>query len=53
MCGGNHQIEGIDYQAMYAPTDGLGDIRLERTIAAKYNLEIHQMDVCVAFKGVD
>ena len=53
VCGANHQIEGIDYQATYAPTPRLGHIRLTLTIAAKYDLEIHQMDVCTAFFGVD
>jgi len=53
VCGGNHQIEGIDYQATYAPTAHLGHIRLALAIAAKYDLEIHQMDVCTAFLAVD
>ena len=53
VCGGNHQIEGIDYQATYAPTARLGHVRLALAIAAKYDLEIHQMDVCTAFLGVD
>jgi hypothetical protein len=53
VCGGNHQIEGIDYQATYAPTASLGHIRLALAIAAKYDIEIHQMDVCTAFLGVD
>jgi len=52
LCGGNHQIEGIDYQATYSPTARLGHIRLALAIAAKYDLEIHQMDVCTAFLGV-
>jgi hypothetical protein len=52
-CGGNHQVEGIDYQAMYAPTARLGHVRLALPIAAKYNLVIHQMDVCTTFFGVD
>ena len=51
--GGNHQIEGIDYQATYPPTARLGHVRLALAIAAKYDLEIHQMDVCTAFLGVD
>ena len=50
--GGNHQIKRIDYQATYALTTHLGDIRLVLAIAAKYNLEIHQQDVCTAFFGV-
>jgi hypothetical protein len=53
VCGGNHQIEGIDYQATYAPTARFGHVRLPLAIAAKYYLEIHQMDVCTAFFGVD
>jgi len=53
VCGGNHQIEGINYQAMYAPTARLGHVRLALAIAAKYDLEIHQMDVCTPFFGVD
>jgi len=53
VCGGNHQIEGIDYQATYAPTAQLGHIRLALVIAAKYDLEIHQMDICTAFLRVD
>jgi hypothetical protein len=53
VCGGNHQIEGIDYQATYAPTARLGHVRLAMAIAAKYDIEIHQMDVWTAFMGVD
>jgi hypothetical protein len=53
VCGGNHQIEGIDYQATYAPTARLGQVWLALAIAAKYDLEIHQMEVCTAFLGVD
>jgi len=53
VCRGNHQIKGIDYQATYAPTTRLGHVRLALSIAAKYNLEIHQMDVCTASLGVD
>jgi len=53
VCGGNHQIEGIDYQGMYAPTARLAHVRLALAIAAKYDLEIHRMDVCTAFLGVD
>jgi hypothetical protein len=50
---GNHQIEGIDYHATYAPTARLGHSRLAVVIATKYDLEIHQLEVCTAFLGVD
>jgi hypothetical protein len=53
VCGGNHQIEGIDYQATYTLTARLSHVRLALAIAAKYDIEIHQMDVCTAFLGVD
>jgi hypothetical protein len=51
--GGNHQIEHIDYQATGAPTAQLGHIRLSIAITAKYDLIIHQMDVCMAFLRVN
>jgi len=35
VCGGTHQIEDIDCQAMYAPTARLGHVRLALTIAAE------------------
>jgi hypothetical protein len=53
VCGRNHQIKDIDYQATYAPTASLGHVRVALAIAAKYDLEIQQMDVCTAFLGVD
>jgi hypothetical protein len=53
VCGGNHQIEDIDNQAIYAPTARLGHVRLSFMIAAKYDLEIHQIDTCTAFLRVD
>ena len=53
VCGGYYQSEGIDYQATYAPTAFLGHVSLVLVIAAKYDLETHQMDVCMAFLGVD
>jgi hypothetical protein len=49
VCGGNHKIEGIEYQATYAPTARLSYIRLPLAIATKYDLEIHQMDIRTAF----
>jgi len=53
VCGGNHQFEGIDSQATYAPTARLGHFRRALALSAKYDLEIHQMHVCTAFLGVD
>jgi len=53
VCGGNHQIEGINYQATYAPTALLGHIRLALACAGMYDFEFHRMDICAAFSGVD
>ena len=53
VCGGNHQVDGIDYKETYAPTARLGHVRLALAIAAKYGLGLHQMDVCTAFLGVE
>jgi len=53
VCGGNYQIKCIDYQATFAPTAHLGHLRLALAIAAKYDLEIHQMDACTALLGYD
>jgi len=52
VCGENHQIMGIDYQATYAPTTHLGHVRVALAITTTYDVEIHQMDVCTAFLGV-
>jgi len=46
-------MEGIDYQATSEPTACLGHLVLPLGIAIKYDLEIHQMDLCTAFLGVD
>jgi hypothetical protein len=53
LSGGNHHIEGIDYQAIYALTVRLSHIRLALAIAAKYDLEIHRMGICMSVMGVD
>ena len=52
VCGENHQIECIDCQVTCAPIARLGQVGLTLAKAAKYDLEIHQMDVCMAFLGV-
>jgi hypothetical protein len=51
--GGNHEIKQIDYQATYVRTACLGRARLALDIAAKYDLKIHPMDVCMAVLGVE
>jgi len=53
VCGGNHQIEGINYQATYAPNAHSGPMRPALAITAKYDLVNHQKDVCPALLGVD
>jgi hypothetical protein len=35
LCRGNHPIEAIDYQAMYAPTARLGHVNIALPIATK------------------
>jgi hypothetical protein len=52
VCGGNHQIEGINFQARYAPTASSAYNRLAHTLATKYDLEIHQIDISTAFLRV-
>jgi hypothetical protein len=51
VCGGNHQTEGIDCSVTYAPTARLAHIRLMLAIATKYDFDLHQMDVMMAFLG--
>jgi hypothetical protein len=53
VCGGNHKIEGINSQAMYAQAARLDHVRLAVAIAANYDPAIHQIDVGTAFWGVD
>jgi hypothetical protein len=53
VCGKNHQFKGINNQPTYELTAFLSHVTLAVVIAAKYNLEIHQLDVCTAFLGVD
>ena len=48
VCGENHKIEGIDYQATYSSTSRFGCVQLALTITAQYDLKIRQMDVCTA-----
>jgi hypothetical protein len=53
VCGGNYQMEGIGYQAIYALTAHFGFNKLILAITAKYVFGIHQLHVCVTFLGVD
>jgi hypothetical protein len=53
VCGGDDQIEGIDYQGMYAPTAHLRHVGLAPAIASKYGLKVNQLDISTALLGVD
>jgi len=53
VCGGNHQIKGMEYRSIYVLTARLGHISLGFAIAAQYYQEINQIDICMAFFAVD
>jgi hypothetical protein len=53
VCGGNHQIEGIDYQSRCAMTARLRYVRLALVIIGNDDLKVHQMDFWLAFFQVD
>ena len=46
---GFRQKEGLDYFATYSPVTSVTSIRMSISLAAIYILEIHQMDVKIAF----
>lgn len=43
------QVEGVDYKEVWAPVANLESIRIILALAAKYNLELDQMDVATAY----
>ena len=43
------QVEGIDYKEVWAPVANLKSIRVILALAAKYDLELDQMDVAMAY----
>jgi transposase InsO family protein len=51
---GDHQrkgVPGVDFGETYAPTARMSHIRLTLAYAAKYGLDVYQMDVRTAFLG--
>ena len=50
---GYSQMYGVDYLEMYAPVAKLASLRLLISLAVKYDLEIHQMDIKSAFLARD
>ncbi|KRX86071.1 Retrovirus-related Pol polyprotein from transposon TNT 1-94 [Trichinella pseudospiralis] len=50
---GYSQRQGIDYEDTFAPTLGYSSLRYLLSLAAKYNLEVNQMDVVTAFLNLN
>ncbi|XP_016200231.1 uncharacterized protein LOC107641247 [Arachis ipaensis] len=46
---GNHQVEGVDYEQVFAPIIKPSSIRIVLTIALKYHWQIRQFDFNNAF----
>lgn len=42
---GNRQVEGVDYNETFAPTEKIVTVRIILAVAAAKNFELHQMDV--------
>ena len=53
MAKGFTQGEGIDYNETFSPVSCKDSFRITMALAAHYDLELHQMDVKMAFlKGI-
>jgi hypothetical protein len=50
---GFHQKEGVDYTEVFAPGSSQVTLRMLLSIAAKQDLEVHQLDVKTAFLNGD
>ena len=50
---GYKKTEGLDYFDTYSPMTRMNSIRMVFAIAAMRNLEVHQMDVKIAFLNRD
>ena len=53
VAGGDSQKEGIDFHETWAPVVKMTSVRVLLSIAAMYDLELHQMDVKTAFLNGD
>jgi len=49
VAGGHRQIEGIDYEATYAPVSRLATLRTTIAVAANKGWAVHQLDIKTAF----
>jgi transposase InsO family protein len=48
-CQGFHQIPGIDFHETFAPTGRMNSLRIFLSLAAHYDLNLHQIDIVQAF----
>jgi len=47
------QIEGIDYNDTFSPVSSKDSLRIVMALVAHYDLELHQMDIKIAFLNGD